>query len=633
MPNNKRSDRMLNAATNEALRSAMRYRHGAVITKGGKILAMGHNHVRTGFSGPLSAHQAITLPAREGQIQDDSRNATSGRTGHSHNQHCFSMHAEMHAITAALKGAKPHVAKSNVLLEVSNLEIASSPSSTHCAATPITASAPRSSSMPRSYPMSCQNSQSSNRRSRPCSSSSSASNLTEGAMLKACAATSSNLSSSATQNTATSLSSRSSTNSSSYSSTTNTPINPSSSSSSSPSSPSCFDPTRIKPKSKPKTDPKSKSLPDDNDSIDVGAQSVCSRQRDVSSAAIDAAAAPSIKGSSATIIAEGARREQKRFASTGQAEWNENAKQEQQDPSPRKPVAGPFTSAAFERPRAKPKMTPAEKRLWLETRKQEKRERKMRGIMAASSSSSSSGGSVGTSFIEDLSKDLESMSSSSSSHPQSGLTNHHPGKEEDLNRATKRSDRSDGANVVVQNPFPKRQQQQATTGGGGGALFLRKPRSSAANGGRKSRSDEMSDSRLRGADLYVVRLMQDTESKAKAKEQRKAQRAAAAARGGASSAGQHQVNHHERRAAADGRKEQQESSPRYADSRPCWRCLEWMSWAGIKRVYWTNVNGDWEGGKVSILLDGEEADSDGYVRVHMTQYEHAALLRAQQSRL
>lgn len=46
---------MRNAATQEALRSNMRYRHGAVITKGGKILGQGHNHIRTGFSGPLSA--------------------------------------------------------------------------------------------------------------------------------------------------------------------------------------------------------------------------------------------------------------------------------------------------------------------------------------------------------------------------------------------------------------------------------------------------------------------------------------------------------------------------------------------------------------------------------------------------
>ena len=41
---------MRNAATQEALRSTMRYRHGAIITKGGKILGQGHNHVRTGFS-------------------------------------------------------------------------------------------------------------------------------------------------------------------------------------------------------------------------------------------------------------------------------------------------------------------------------------------------------------------------------------------------------------------------------------------------------------------------------------------------------------------------------------------------------------------------------------------------------
>lgn len=125
---------------------------------------------------------------------------------------------------------------------------------------------------------------------------------------------------------------------------------------------------------------------------------------------------------------------------------------------------------------------------------------------------------------------------------------------------------------------------------------------------RRSHSN-MVDSRIRGADLYVVRLLQDTHSKAKMKEQRRRQR------------GQTSVSD----TASNVR-------PQYADSRPCWRCLEWMYWAGIKRVFWTDTDGVWHGDKVVQLLFGS-ANPNGlasmtssavYVPVHLTQYEHAA---------
>lgn len=110
---------MRNAATQEALRSAMRYRHGAVIVKGGKVLGQGHNHVRTGFSGPLSAHEAIVLPMRRGLDPcahgagaDMCAPTSSGRA-----QAYFSMHAEMHAVTSALRGARPNLKPSSVRLD------------------------------------------------------------------------------------------------------------------------------------------------------------------------------------------------------------------------------------------------------------------------------------------------------------------------------------------------------------------------------------------------------------------------------------------------------------------------------------------------------------------------------------
>lgn len=32
-------------------------------------------------------------------------------------------------------------------------------------------------------------------------------------------------------------------------------------------------------------------------------------------------------------------------------------------------------------------------------------------------------------------------------------------------------------------------------------------------------------------------------------------------------------------------------------SRPCYRCISYMEWAGIRRVFWTTEDGYWEGGK------------------------------------
>ena len=117
---------------------------------------------------------------------------------------------------------------------------------------------------------------------------------------------------------------------------------------------------------------------------------------------------------------------------------------------------------------------------------------------------------------------------------------------------------------------------------------------------------------MRGADLYVVRLLQDAVSKARAKEQRR-----------------RHVRAHAPGPAAPHAAAPTEP-PRYADSRPCWRCLEWMHWAGIKRVYWTNVDGAWEGGKITEMLFGTASSLSPQpvcVPVHLTQYEQA-LLRA-----
>jgi len=38
-------------------------------------------------------------------------------------------------------------------------------------------------------------------------------------------------------------------------------------------------------------------------------------------------------------------------------------------------------------------------------------------------------------------------------------------------------------------------------------------------------------------------------------------------------------------------------------SQPCYRCISYMHSVGIKRVFWTNDAGEWEGGKVRDLVD------------------------------
>lgn len=44
--------------------------------------------------------------------------------------------------------------------------------------------------------------------------------------------------------------------------------------------------------------------------------------------------------------------------------------------------------------------------------------------------------------------------------------------------------------------------------------------------------------------------------------------------------------------------------PVVQDSHPCYRCITYMHVVGIKRVFWTNERGEWEGGKVRDMVDG-----------------------------
>ncbi|KAK5125755.1 hypothetical protein LTR85_012031 [Meristemomyces frigidus] len=45
-------------------------------------------------------------------------------------------------------------------------------------------------------------------------------------------------------------------------------------------------------------------------------------------------------------------------------------------------------------------------------------------------------------------------------------------------------------------------------------------------------------------------------------------------------------------------------------SRPCYRCISYMHSVGIKRVFWTTDDGEWEGGKVRDLVDALDSSME-----------------------
>ena len=49
-------------------------------------------------------------------------------------------------------------------------------------------------------------------------------------------------------------------------------------------------------------------------------------------------------------------------------------------------------------------------------------------------------------------------------------------------------------------------------------------------------------------------------------------------------------------------------------SRPCYRCISYMHSAGVKRVFWTNARGEWEGAKVQELVDAFENPDGSLVK-------------------
>ncbi len=65
------------------------------------------------------------------------------------------------------------------------------------------------------------------------------------------------------------------------------------------------------------------------------------------------------------------------------------------------------------------------------------------------------------------------------------------------------------------------------------------------------------------------------------------------------------------------------------DSRPCYRCVCYMNSVGIKRVFWTNSKGKWEGAKIRDLvdmLDGSGSESDGVAGLGVFVTKHEVLM-------
>jgi hypothetical protein len=74
--------------------------------------------------------------------------------------------------------------------------------------------------------------------------------------------------------------------------------------------------------------------------------------------------------------------------------------------------------------------------------------------------------------------------------------------------------------------------------------------------------------------------------------------------------------------------------PEIRASRPCYRCVSAMHAVGIKRVFWTNTDGEWEGAKIRELVEalemgeGEPGHDDGGDKgIFVTKHEVLMLKR------
>jgi hypothetical protein len=150
--------------------------------------------------------------------------------------------------------------------------------------------------------------------------------------------------------------------------------------------------------------------------------------------------------------------------------------------------------------------------------------------------------------------------------------------------------------------------------------------------GRAEINDRKKHPRLAGADLYVTRLGWNARPNPKQKCVKSSNRAVTPASSSESERGPPSLssstsstctlgttgslydelrNHTPRTPSPVA--ESAPTIPREAihASRPCYRCVSYMYAVGIKRVFWTNDAGEWEGGKVGKFVDALDGEGDG----------------------
>lgn len=138
-------------------------------------------------------------------------------------------------------------------------------------------------------------------------------------------------------------------------------------------------------------------------------------------------------------------------------------------------------------------------------------------------------------------------------------------------------------------------------------------------------SDRKVDSRLRGADLYVVRLalkppkLPESASKVSRKREKTMSLSSIHSnlseltledtRPSATGSLYDELSHCSRTPSPILEPTSQTTETECAtSSRPCYRCISYMHCAGISRVFWTNDKGEWEGGKVRDLVEALEME-------------------------
>lgn len=138
--------------------------------------------------------------------------------------------------------------------------------------------------------------------------------------------------------------------------------------------------------------------------------------------------------------------------------------------------------------------------------------------------------------------------------------------------------------------------------------------------------DRIKSRKLVGADVYVVRLEKASEKTHDRGESHDVGCVVPPPRARSPSPGSlHDELKYNNPVAVPAAQESSGTTLRATSSRPCYRCVAYMHNAGIKRVFWTNGEGKWEGAKVRDLIDllkgsGSSKDGSG-MGIFVTKHE------------